>query len=294
MQTKNRMFQPFLASDDDKTPSSDIYIKGITDELATCPFRKQVHRHTFFEIIWLARGRVSFFCDFQNYALDAGALALISPGQVHTMNPKQSDTQLIIIGFTSDLFSLYGRGSQFLEELPFNDNKAYPYIDIKEEQLPVFENLFTMARERYLEGGPKSDELLLAYLNVVLIEALQIYETSPKHSGMDAPKSLTQNFRIAIEQHYLKRRQVKVYADMLGVTANHLVETVRQTTGMTPGRILSDRLMLEAKRLLVHTQQSLSEIAYHLAFSDPSQFGRWFKNTGGLSPGKFRQEFTVP
>ena len=112
-----------------------------------------------------------------------------------------------------------------------------------------------------------------------------------KNNGLPQDPS---NFAKYVEQHYLKRRQVKVYADMLGVTANHLVETVRQTTGMTPGRILSDRLMLEAKRLLVHTQQSLSEIAYHLAFSDPSQFGRWFKNTGGLSPGKFRQEFSVP
>ena len=77
MQTKDRMFQPFLASDDDenkkeKSPASDIYIKGITDELATCPFRKQVHRHTFFEIIWLARGRVilTLTCQHQAHSFE--------------------------------------------------------------------------------------------------------------------------------------------------------------------------------------------------------------------------------
>jgi AraC-like DNA-binding protein len=96
-----------------------------------------------------------------------------------------------------------------------------------------------------------------------------------------------------VEQHYRGRKQVRDYAELLGVTPNHLVETVRRTLGKTPGQLLSARLLLEAKRLLVYTPQTVAEIGYALNFTSPAQFGRWFQNLEGCPPGHFRQTFVA-
>lgn len=294
MTTRDRLFSPFpITSDDSHIESPKIYVRRFAKDEATCALRKLVHRHTFFEISWLVKGDAILFCDFQSYSLDAGTLAFISPGQVHAWDVNLERAEGIAIFFSLDLFSLDGRGPQFLQELPFY-TPDLPFLKVEQDKRPIFDHLFTTALDRNLAGGEKREELLLAYLNVVLVEALRLYEASPKRSPADASFHLSREFRMAAEQYYLERKQVQEYAGMLGVTTNHLVKTVRKTLGMTPGQILRDRLMLEAKRLLVHTSDSISEIARELAFSAPSQFGHWFRNMEGTSPGRFRQQFTIP
>lgn len=115
-----------------------------------------------------------------------------------------------------------------------------------------------------------------------------------KHLPINAASRLTHFFQLAVEQHDLKRKQVQNYADLLGVTANHLIATVRETTGLTPMQVIHNRLLLEAKRLLAHTTSDITEIAAALAFHNPSQFGRWFKHQAGHAPGQFRQQITFP
>ncbi len=295
MTTRDRLFYPFpITPDDSHIKSPKIYVRRVAKDEATCVLRKLVHRHTFFEIGWLLKGNATFFCDFQSYSLDAGTLAFISPGQVHVWDVNPEKAEGITIFFSLDIFSLYGRGPQFLQELPFYYTSDLPFLKVEQDKRPIFDHLFTTALDRNLVQGEKRDELLLAYLNVVLVEALRLYEASPKRSPADASLHLSREFRIAAEQYYLERKKVQEYAGMLGVTTNHLVKTVRKAMGMTPGQILRDRLMLEAKRLLVHTPGSIAEIAHELAFSAPSQFGRWFRTMEGTSPGRFRQQFTIP
>ncbi len=295
MITRDRLFYPFpITPDDSHIESPKIYVRRIAKDEVTCVLRKLVHRHTFFEIVWLLKDNATLFCDFQSHSLDAGTLAFISPGQVHAWDINLEKADGIAIFFSLDLFSLYGRGPQFLQELPFYYTHDLPFLKVEKDKRFIFDHLFTTALDRNLVGGEKRDELLLAYLNVALVEVLRLYETSPKRSPVDASFHLSREFRLAAEQYYLERKKVQEYAGMLGVTTNHLVKTVRKTMGMTPGKILRDRLMLEAKRLLVHTPDSIAEIAHELAFSDPSQFGHWFRNIQGASPGRFRQQFTVP
>jgi AraC-like DNA-binding protein len=81
---------------------------------------------------------------------------------------------------------------------------------------------------------------------------------------------------------------------MLGVTTSHLVETVRQATGMTPGEMLHNRLVLEAKRMLVYSDYSAAEIALKLSFSSASHFGQWFRKMTDLTPREFRETFQNP
>ena len=85
------------------------------------------------------------------------------------------------------------------------------------------------------------------------------------------------------------QQAVQDYANMIGISSSHLTDTVKAVTGFTPGQLIRQKLALEAKRLLVHSNATVAEIGYRLNFYDASYFGRFFKREVGMSPAAFRQ-----
>lgn len=81
----------------------------------------------------------------------------------------------------------------------------------------------------------------------------------------------------------------KFYADHLSVTPNYLNTLCKKVTGKTVGKIIRNRIILEAKRLLVNSEYTISQIAYDLYFEDNSYFTKFFKANTGLSPIEFRK-----
>jgi AraC family transcriptional activator of pobA len=82
--------------------------------------------------------------------------------------------------------------------------------------------------------------------------------------------------------------EVSAYATQLHISAGHLSEVIKAQTGRPAIKHLHERLVLEARRLLLHTQQPLKEIAYDLGFQDASYFNRFFKREAGLTPADYR------
>ena len=93
-----------------------------------------------------------------------------------------------------------------------------------------------------------------------------------------------------VEEKFLTLHKVNDYADLLAVTPNHLNDTTKKVTGKTALELIQDRLLLEAKRLLLHTEQTAKEISYQLGYNDPSYFTRFFKAQTERTPDDFRRQ----
>lgn len=93
-----------------------------------------------------------------------------------------------------------------------------------------------------------------------------------------------------VNNHYIDKRTVKEYADMLAVTPNHLSQSVKAVTGKNALTFIADRLLNEAKSLIQYTGFDITEISYKLGFSDPANFGKFFRTQAGMSPSEFRKE----
>jgi AraC-like DNA-binding protein len=133
--------------------------------------------------------------------------------------------------------------------------------------------------------------LLHAYMQILLIEARRIHQAQPGAIHTDtAAFLLTKRFILLLDAHYLTTSSVADYADMLHVTSNYLSETVRRTQGQPAGKLIRERLLLEAKRLLRYSDLPVAEIATYLNFEDPSYFGRFFKKHTGFTPSAFREQ----
>jgi AraC-like DNA-binding protein len=104
------------------------------------------------------------------------------------------------------------------------------------------------------------------------------------------PAVLVRRFQQEIERNHRNWRTLEPYAKELGVTVNHLNDVVRGETGQAAGEHVRQRRLLDAKRLLLHSTLSVSEIGYELGFEDPSYFSRFFRRYEALTPAEFRKE----
>jgi AraC-like DNA-binding protein len=101
---------------------------------------------------------------------------------------------------------------------------------------------------------------------------------------------LVRKFQHEIERHHHDWKTLEPYAHELGVTVNYLNDVVRKETGQSAGEHVRLRRLLDAKRLLLHSMLSVSEIGYQLGFVDPSYFSRFFKRYENVTPAEFRMQ----
>lgn len=123
-----------------------------------------------------------------------------------------------------------------------------------------------------------------------LLYHLQDFTLQTNIVPVSKQQTLLRRFIQLIDNHYIDKRTVQEYADMLAVSANHLSQSVKQLSGKNALTFIAERLANEARALIQYTDLEITQIAYQLNFSDPANFGKFFKKQIGLSPSEFRKE----
>lgn len=144
------------------------------------------------------------------------------------------------------------------------------------------------------ETAQFSDAVVKAYLQLVL--ALCSREKTLQLQ--DSDEEIVYNRSIAevqeiIDTYFITRRDVSFYASMLGLSPNTLTKKTKLYFGKTPTRLIQDRVILEAKKMLHLSHSSVKEIAAMLNFDDEFYFSRYFKKAVGLSPSHYRDQVGI-
>jgi AraC-like DNA-binding protein len=137
--------------------------------------------------------------------------------------------------------------------------------------------------ERHMEARAK---LLGLLYHLEDFAAVKKKETRPP----TAQQTLLQKYIQLVNYHYIDKRTVQEYADLLAVTSNHLSQSVKQASGKNALAYITERLASEARSLIRYTDLEITAIAYQLNFSDPANFGKFFKKQTGVSPSEFRKQ----
>ncbi len=140
----------------------------------------------------------------------------------------------------------------------------------------------------FQKGLAFNEAIIKTLLKIILIRALRIYEPNYTDSGSNLNITKVRQFESLIEQNYSKLKGVKEYANLLNLTPNYLNAICSKTVGKSAGEMVRDRVILEAKRLLIHSSLSICEMGYKLGYDDCSYFIRIFKKDVGKTPEQFR------
>ncbi len=270
--------------------TSGIGVKRLKQEFRARRNLQASHRHNFYLIVWLTEGDGTHLIDFRAYPVQPHSLYLLAPGQVHHWNLTATTTGYIV-AFTHEFFIHSQHNQNLLLEFPyFYENDVQPVFYLDDQQANTIGHLVEAMESEYCSVLIDRTDMLSAYLRILLIEAKRLYAPTVRACATTATIRLTQKFRVLIEANVLKHIPVSEYAQLLGITANYLNETVKAVIGQTAGELIRDRLLLEAKRWLMHSELNIAQVADQLNFDDPSYFSRFFKKYAHCSPGDFRRQ----
>lgn len=272
--------------------SEDLRRQGIVvipfmDSVTRNPERLRPHLHEFFQI-FILQGNAVVMHDFMEFKARGTTVVFMSPGQVHTARPSPG-LRGTTVSFTQEFFDGGAPPpSRLLDFDFFFPAEIHPWLSLSEsdgdEILPLFRDL----QAEFDRGLSGAIDVLRATLHILLVRVSRLFAKKRPPRAISRATQLARQFHLSVEQHFREERDLADYARDLGVTTNHLHDVVREVTGQSAGQILRERRLLDAKRLLSHTDLSVSEIGYQLGFRDPSHFSRFFRQAEDLTPAEFR------
>jgi AraC family transcriptional regulator, transcriptional activator of pobA len=251
------------------------------------------HRHDFYAIYYVTGGKGLYDIDFVSYPLSSDTLYFVSPGQVHRGRFIRQ-MEGYIIGFLEDFLLCLDSSFGCAYELTFFNAVGHcPILPLNQPDATKIKTLITTMEQEYLADTQDRTSALRAYLHILLVNIQRLYAVTypEEHSKRDS--SFIRKFNHLVSTHYMTEKTVRSYAAKMGVSVGYLSNTIKSLTGVPPSQIIRQHIVLEAKRLLAHTNLSVSEIVYHLNLEDHSYFSRMFNHATGLSPTAFREMIRI-
>lgn len=249
------------------------------------------HRHDFYEVLFLTHGSGVHIIDDNNYEINPPCVFFMSPGQAHKLELSQ-DIKGYIFLFTDEFYILNQKNKNRLLEFPFffSTDKTNPPLALSEnEDVTFLETLFQRVCNE-ISSQVRIQELIRSVLDLILLTCDKLYPESLRTVHFGKGHLMVKNFLQLIEENYHHNLRVNHYAELLSVTPNHLTQTVREITGKTSLALIQEKSIVEIKRLLVHTNMNVTEIADAMNFQDQSYFTKYFKKVTGITPLQFRRE----
>ena len=248
------------------------------------------HRHDFYEVLYICDGEGTHVIDFERYPVQPHAFYFLSQGQIHFWQLRKPLKGYALL-FSEEFLVFPSSDLSRTHDLNFfYQVEQTPYLSVAQEDLTMFCSLIEGIEQEFNKKPSRSLSVLRAYHHILLtqLHRLHILEHPNEHSA--TASSLVRQFKQLVSEHFLTERSVQYYANIIGISTSHLRDTVKSVTGYSPGDIIRQKLILEAKRLLAHSAATVAEIGYRLHFEDSSYFGRFFKRETGVSPATFRQQ----
>lgn len=262
--------------EDDDNPSDFGHIETIAERSSVHDWEIETHRHSHsLQVVIISEGQVTAWLDGTRTELAAPCHVVVPAGAVHGFR-FTPDTRGWVLTLGQEFARRAGSSGDPLSGLLTEGSRGILQSETARRVEMLATELLLLDRE-WSRGSP------FHALAEALMRSLPMDATPA--SGED--RRLAQ-FRRLIETHLAEHRPISFYAQALGATERTLTRLVRRRLDCTPLEAINRRLALEARRLLRHTNASVTQVAMELGFADPSYFSRFYLRITGRRPASER------
>lgn len=248
--------------------------------------QNDVHRHDFHELFVFAGGTGEHMIDLEHVPMESPCVHLVAPGQVHQLS-RSADSHGAVV--------MFGTDAMMTNDLPpdvaalFNARSGPRSLPVTAAQFSELMTLIDAMEREVAHDQHAPAAIVRSYLGIVLMKCAHWLSAS----SVDLPANADRNdpvgrFVDQVDREFLTKRQVAAYASDLALSPDHLSELVKKRLGKSASDVVQERLLLEAKRLLLHAELSVKEVSHALRMDDPAYFNRMFKKALGMTPLEYR------
>jgi AraC family transcriptional activator of pobA len=252
------------------------------------PVFLQPHRKDYYFFAFVEEGGSRHWIDFVPYTVRPGHFYFTVPQQVH-LKEETKPMKGFVAGFTEEFLLL--EENRMLRQLPVIQNPAGAHeIVLSDEDITYIADVMRKMTTEFNAGGSWQNQMLTSWLRVLVIYLSRLYNEQFGESKITQNHCLLKNFQELIGERHAELHDVAAYASLLNLTPGYLNDVVKQQSGKTAINHIHNRLVVEAKRKLLHTDLSVKQIADELGFEDAAYFNRFFKRLTESTPMAFRQQ----
>lgn len=251
-------------------------------------------RTGFYHIIWFQKGSPTFLVDFNPVKIKPNAILFLPKNTVQRFG-KNSAFEGKAILFTESFFCKTENETKFLRtSILFSDLLSVTQIQLQNKATLFTDLLQLMEIELSNKIDISQADILRNFLhNFLLLSERERRKQNFTEIVKGANLDYVMLFKDLLEANYRNLKQVSNYAKKLSVTEKRLNQATSKVLGKSPKQMINERVMLEAKRLLAHTNKSIKEIGFELGFDEPTNFTKYFLQHTNFTPVKFREKFPL-
>ena len=250
------------------------------------------HKHNSYLAILFTKGSGRHEIDFNVFDIQPGSLFFLAPGQTHHWELSE-DADGYIFSHTADFYDLHYSHNRIQQFPFFYSIQNTPLLTLEPNKKENIQKLFAALFDEYLNKKAFQHQLILSYIDMIYVESSRLYlkENSQKIIKTNSYSAKFQQFESLIENNYIQEKSPSQYADWMNITPKHLNRITKSVIDKTASEVIADRIILEAKRRVLHTKNNFSEVAISLGYEDYAYFSKLFKKASGLTPTDFLKNY---
>ena len=225
----------------------------------------------------------SVFINADRFENRRDCLVFSSPSHIYSWQ-RDSNTQGFVFYFKDEFLAC-----DILSEFPFFNVTESNLFEPEQAEAEKLLGYFQMIWAEFRGANSYKNHITQSLVLALLYYCKSLYERY-RAQEKDHPRSIIilKQYQQLINKFYLEKKAVEEYASLLGITPNYLSDAIKQATGRTARSFIVERIVLEAKSLLTHTELDIADISHNLQFDESTNFGKFFKKYVGLTPLQFR------
>ena len=261
---------------------------ALTPEMAELPLTSSAPIG-YYTILWMTMGEIMLGVDNLPVTLSSQQMTFFTPNQYVSLIGQEGE--YIALRFNREFYCTHQNDHEVsCNGLIFYGSKGVPIVKLMGDDVRRFDMLYAVLQEEFSWRDGIQGEMLRVLLKRWIIMATRLYKMQDFTLHYDDPSIETiRHFNMLVEERFRELHTVAGYARLMHKSPKTLANLFRQNQQPSPLSIIHMRIALEAKRLLLHTNDAVAEVAYALGFDNTSSFSRLFKRETGHSPLQFRE-----
>ncbi len=252
------------------------------------------HRVQFYIILIIEAGSGAHTVDFNHQKFKKGSVFTIKKGQIHNFD-SVSNAKGTLLLFTEDCLKNYLQEHEIqIASQLFNEYITNQQFDLSTKELSEIIELLNLIKSEYKKQQEDllSFQIIKSYLHVIMLKLLQFKSSNLLHNEKHTYLEDFISLQHYIEIHCRHKKKVMDYASMMGVSTKKLNMITHQIYGKSAKQFIDDIVLIKIKRLLLHSNLTIKEIAYKFGYEDPSNLFKYFKKQESLTPLQFRKTYS--